>query len=262
MKVLILDTKQAAIERTARLVADLVADNPDAVLGLATGGTMVPLYTELRHIHTQQGLSFAGISTFNLDEYVGLAPDHPASYHSYMREVLFDHVDIDKSRTFLPRGDAPDVDQEAAAYEARIDMAGGIDLQLLGIGQNGHIGFNEPTSSLSSRTRVKTLTASTLTANAAYLADATTPKFALTMGIGSILASRACLLLATGAKKANAIAKAIEGPVSAVCPASALQLHPRATIVLDKEAAAELELADYYHHVHPGGGDSEFDTLR
>lgn len=262
MKVLILDKKEAAIQRAARLVADLVASQPDAVLGLATGGTMVPLYAQLRCMHLQEGLSFARISTFNLDEYVGLEPEHPASYHSYMRNVLFDHVDIDHSRTFLPRGNAPDVHQEAERYEARIKQAGGIDLQLLGIGQNGHIGFNEPTSSLASLTRVKTLAASTLAANAPYFDCSSPPKFALTMGIGSILASSACLLLATGASKASAVAAAIEGAVSAACPASALQLHPRATIVLDQDAAADLKLSDYYHHVHPSGRESDLDRPR
>lgn len=260
MKVLILESAPKAEARAARIVADAVQANPRAVLGLATGGTMLPVYAELRRIHDAEKLSFAQVTTFNLDEYVGLAPDHPASYHSYMRQALFDHIDIDQRRTFLPRGDCADPNEEAEAYEARIGKAGGIDLQLLGIGRNGHIGFNEPTSSLGSPTRIKTLTESTREANRPYFAAGeATPKYALTMGIGSILAARKCLLVATGAAKAAAVASMIEGPVSAACPASALQLHARATVVLDEEAAGELALTSYYQHVHPAGAKSAFE---
>ncbi|WP_112323607.1 glucosamine-6-phosphate deaminase [Oceanibium sediminis] len=260
MKVLILEDEGAATARVAGIVARSVRANPAAVLGLATGGTMLPLYRLLRDMHRDEGVSFAQVTTFNLDEYVGLAPEHPGSYHSYMREALFDHIDIDLARTHLPRGDAPDPTAEADAYEALIAGVGGIDLQLLGIGRNGHIGFNEPTSSLGSATRIKTLTTETRAANRQYFADdETTPRYALTMGIGTILAARSCLLLATGAAKADAVARAIEGPVSAACPASALQMHARATLVLDRAAASDLKLTDYYEHVHPGGGESEFD---
>lgn len=260
MKVLILATRGQAVARAARLIADTVTARPRAVLGLATGGTMLPLYAELRRLHAAERVSFAQVTTFNLDEYVGLAPDHPASYHSYMREALFDHVDIDPARTHLPRGDVADPHAEAEAYEARIAAAGGIDLQLLGIGANGHIGFNEPTSSLGSKTRIKTLTDSTRDANRPYFAAGETlPGYALTMGVGSILAARHCVLVATGAGKAAAVADMIEGPVSAVCPASALQLHRHATVILDAEAAGALRLVDYYQHVHPGGATSAFE---
>lgn len=260
MKVLIFKTPALAEARAARGLADAVKANPRAVLGLATGGTMLPIYRELRRIHDAEHLSFAEVTTFNLDEYIGLAPDHPASYHHYMREVLFDHIDIDQSRTLLPRGDAPDPALEAEAYEAQISAAGGIDLQLLGIGKNGHIGFNEPTSSLGSRTRIKTLTESTLEANRPYFAEGDTmPRYALTMGIGSILAARNCLLVATGEAKAPAVAAMIEGALSAACPASALQLHPAATVILDQAAARDLKLTDYYQHVHPDGAQSEFE---
>lgn len=260
MKVLILDTAAQAEVRAARMVAAAVKAMPRSVLGLATGGTMLPIYAELRRIRTAEGLSFAQVTTFNLDEYVGLSAAHPASYHHYMRQVLFDHIDIDPGRTHLPRGDAADPIAEAMAYEARIEIAGEIDLQLLGIGRNGHIGFNEPTSSLGSKTRIKTLTQSTLEANRPYFAvGETMPKYALTMGIGSILAARHCVLVATGEEKAAAVAGMIEGPVSAVCPASALQMHPKATIILDAEAASGLKLTDYFQHVHPGGEKSEFE---
>lgn len=260
MKVLILETEAAAIGRAAGIVADAVRRNPAAVLGLATGATMLPLYGALCRLHREAGLSLAGVTTFNLDEYVGLAPEHPGSYHAYMRQVLFDHIDTDPARTHLPRGDAADPQAEAAHYEALIAGAGGIDLQLLGLGRNGHIGFNEPTSSLGSATRIKTLTAETRAANRRYFADEeATPRYALTMGIGTILAARSCLMLATGQAKAAAVARAVEGPVSAACPASALQLHGRTTVILDRAAASTLELTDYYEHVHPGGGDSAFD---
>ncbi|MGO4852424.1 glucosamine-6-phosphate deaminase [Phaeovulum sp. W22_SRMD_FR3] len=257
MKVLILATPEAAVAKAASLTAETLRAKPRAVLGLATGGTMLPLYARLRALHAA-GLSFAGVTSFNLDEYVGLGPDHPASYHVYMRSALFEHIDIDPARCHLPRGDAADPQAEAQAYEARIAAAGGIDLQLLGIGRNGHIGFNEPTSSLGSPTRVKTLTESTRDANRPYFTDAdTVPRFAITMGVATILAARHCLLLATGAEKAEAVAAMIEGPLAALCPASALQLHPRATIVLDAAAASALQLQDYYHHVHPEGEDRD-----
>lgn len=259
MKILIVPTKEAAIARAADIVAAEVAAKPDAVLGLATGGTMVPLYAELARRHRGGDFSMAGVTSFNLDEYVGLAPDHPGSYHHYMAEALFDLTDMRKDHAHLPRGDAADPKAEALAYEARIAEAGGVDLQLLGIGQNGHIGFNEPTSSLGSRTRIKTLTDSTLRANRPYFdSDEAVPKYAITMGIASILEARTCLLLALGEAKADAAAAMIEGAVSAMCPASALQMHPQTTVILDEAAASKLQLTEYYHHVHPGGQESEY----
>ncbi|TNF17942.1 MAG: glucosamine-6-phosphate deaminase [Rhodobacteraceae bacterium] len=260
MKVLILPDAQAAIARAADIITRAVAAKPDAVLGLATGGTMVPLYDELARRHRDESVSFAQTTSFNLDEYIGLAPDHPCSYHHYMQEAFFDHVDIDPARTHLPKGDAPDPQAASEAYEALIAQAGGIDLQLLGIGQNGHIGFNEPTASLGSRTRIKTLTRSTREANQRYFASFDeTPQYAITTGVATILESRKCLLIATGASKAEAVAQMVEGPLAAVCPASALQLHKRATIILDTEAAGNLALRDYYETVHPRGRDSAFD---
>lgn len=260
MKVLICETAEKAVARAAELVIAQVRKKPGAVLGLATGGTMLPLYRKLCDACRQGAVSFAQSTTFNLDEYVGLAPDHPGSYHSYMREIFFDHTDIDLTRTHLPRGDCADPASECQRYEARVATSGGIDLQLLGIGQNGHIGFNEPTSSLGSRTRIKTLSHSTRLANAGHFgAIDAMPRYALTMGIGTILDARQCILLATGRSKATAVASMIEGPVSAVCPASALQLHPAMTAVLDAEAASDLALTDYYHHVHPLGEASSWE---
>lgn len=260
MKVLIVADEKAATQRAADIVARIVRAKPDAVLGLATGGTMLPLYDALAQRHRDEGLSFAATTSFNLDEYIGLAPDHPCSYHRYMQEAFFDHIDIDPARTHLPRGDAADPKAASDEFEAQIEAAGGIDLQLLGIGRNGHIGFNEPTASLGSRTRIKTLTTSTRRANQRYFTSfEDTPRYAITMGVATILASRKCLLLATGEAKADAVARMVEGPLSAACPASALQLHPRATILIDEAAASALTLTDYYHDVHPQGRESVFD---
>ncbi|WP_163848697.1 glucosamine-6-phosphate deaminase [Pseudooceanicola aestuarii] len=255
MRVLICHDAAAAVARAAQILQDTVAARPEAVLGLATGGTMEPLYALLRARIADGALDLRQVTTFNLDEYVGLAADHPQSYAATMRRLLFDTAGIGPDRGHLPDGTASDPVTEARAYEAAITAAGGIDLQVLGIGRNGHIGFNEPTSSLGSRTRVKTLTEDTRRANARFFgAQETAPEFAITMGIGTVLDARACLLLATGPEKARPVAAAVEGPLSAACPASALQLHPDATLVLDPAAAADLRLRDYYQLVHPDGG--------
>lgn len=260
MKVLILPSRDAAINRAADLIVTHVAKRPQAVLGLATGGTMVPLYQRLVERYVAGDVSFSDVTTFNLDEYVGIAPDHACSYHTYMRDVFFNHINIDMQKTYLPNGIASDLHQEAADYEAKISASGGISLQLLGIGKNGHIGFNEPTSSLSSRTRVKTLTENTRLANRQYFSsDEEMPRYALTMGIGTILASQECLLLATGLDKAAVVAEMIEGHIAAMCPATALQMHADTTVVVDAEAASKLRLTDYYHHVHPNGEGTCFD---
>ena len=260
MKVLILPDAAAAVERTGDILAAALRDRPDIVLGLATGGTMEPLYDDLAARHADGKLSFAEATSFNLDEYVGLPPDHPCSYHRYMREALFDRVDMDLGRAHLPCGDAEDPQEEADAYEARIADAGGIALQILGLGRNGHIGFNEPTSSLGSRTRIKTLTDDTRRANQRYFASFDeTPRFAITTGVATILDARAVLLLATGAAKAEAVARMVEGPLTAACPASALQLHRNVTVVLDDKAAESLTLRSYYETVHPGGQPSVFE---
>lgn len=258
MQVLICRDAAAAARRTADLLCATVARRPEAVLGLATGGTMEPVYALLRERLAAGALDFSKVTTFNLDEYVGLSGEHPQSYRATMQRVLFDAAGLHPDRARLPDGAAADLAAEAKAYDAAITAAGGIDLQLLGIGANGHIGFNEPTSSLGSRTRVKTLTEDTRRSNVRFFgADEEAPRFAITMGIATVLESSACVLLATGARKAAAIAAAIEGPLSAACPASALQLHPAATMILDPKAAADLKLRDYYETVHPGGGEAQ-----
>lgn len=257
MKVLIHPTAGLAVTRAANQIVSRLKLQPDTVLGLATGGTMEAVYAQLIDSYRAGECSFARSRSFNLDEYVGLPPDHPRSYWRYMREKLFDHVDFAPGATHLPRGDAADPEAEAEAYERAITAAGGIGLQLLGLGANGHIGFNEPTSSLASLTRIKTLTKSTRDANARYFdTPAAVPRLAITMGIGTILNADEVVLLAYGDSKAEAVAAMIEGPLSAACPASALQMHRRATIVLDQGAASQLKLRDYYDEVHPGGREA------
>lgn len=257
MKVLILPDAEAAADRVAGLIAARLRRQPEVVLGLATGGTMESVYARLIRAHQQDGLSFAGATSFNLDEYVGLSPAHPCSYWHYMRHQLFHHVDMDPANAHLPYGDAPDPEAEAARYEAEILAAGDIGLQLLGLGFNGHIGFNEPTSSLASLTRIKTLTQSTRDANARFFDRAEdVPRLAITMGIGTILRAEEVVLLAYGAAKAPVVAAMVEGPVTASCPASALQMHRKVTVVIDQAAAADLRLRDYYELVHPEGGEA------
>ncbi|WP_172293723.1 glucosamine-6-phosphate deaminase [Pseudoruegeria sp. HB172150] len=252
MKILILDDAGAASARAAGLIADHVREKPETVLGLATGGTMEAVYAHLIALHRAGEVSFAGVSSFNLDEYVGLAGDHPCSYRRYMAEKLFDQIDMAPGAGHLPKGEAEDPEAEADAYEAKIVAAGDLDLQLLGLGQNGHIGFNEPTSSLSSLTRLKTLTRSTREANSRFFpAGEEPPRLAITMGIGTIMRAREVLLVATGEAKAEAVEQVVEGAVSARWPGSILQMHRKATLILDRAAACRLELTDYYMDVHP-----------
>lgn len=251
MEVIILPDRQKAAELVARIVAKELRANLRLVLGLATGRTMERVYDAVVDIHRREGLDFSLCTTFNLDEYIGIPADHPCSYRRYMNERLFDHVNIPKVRTHLPDGMAKDLPGECRHYEKMIQDAGGIDLQLLGIGSDGHIGFNEPLSALRSRTREKALTPSTLEQNAEMFGGDinAVPRRAITMGVGTILDSRRSLMLVTGESKASILAKAVEGPITALVTASALQLHPRCQVVCDEEAAAELQGTDYYRWV-------------
>jgi len=247
MEIIIQPTPEAATAIAARMLARLIREKPAATLGLATGGTMEPLYRELVALK----LDWSKLTTFNLDEYVGISPQHPQSYHHFMWENLFRQVNVSIKSVNIPDGLAKDVPAACENYERKISSVGGIDLQLLGIGTHGHIGFNEPTSSLASRTRIKTLTPQTLRDNARFFnSESEVPHHVITMGIGTILESRHCVLLALGTKKARAIAEAAEGPITAMNPASALQLHPKVTVVLDEAAAAELKMQDYYRWVY------------
>ncbi|MBW4656182.1 MAG: glucosamine-6-phosphate deaminase [Kaiparowitsia implicata GSE-PSE-MK54-09C] len=214
------------------------------VLGLPTGGTPIPMYQHLVALHRQGHLSFRHVITFNMDEYVGLPASHPQSYRAYMQRHLFDLIDIPPHQTHIPNGNAVDLLQECQDYEAKIQQAGGIELCVGGVGEDGHIAFNEPGSSLSSRTRVKPLTQSTRQANARFFADdvAAVPQEALTVGVGTILDAREVLILAHGSRKAIALHHAIEGCVNHLWTVSALQLHPRSIIVCDDDATLELKV--------------------
>ncbi len=252
MEVVIVKNPDDVAVHAAKRIVEFMIKKPDVVLGLATGNTPIALYERLVAIYNEGKLSFQDATTFNLDEYIGIEPSNPQSYRSFMNTHLFEKVDIAQSRTHVPEcppGENPRVIGDA--YEQKITAVGGIDLQILGIGSNGHIGFNEPYSSLASRTRVKTLTQQTVADNNRLFASGEfQPQLAITMGIATILEARHILLLATGKQKASCIRKAIEGPVSAMCPASALQMHRYTTVILDEDAASELKESDYYRWVN------------
>lgn len=252
MEIVVQPDGAAVCRLAADLVAALVAARPSAVLGLATGHTMVGVYEELVRRHGG-GLSFRAVRSFNLDEYLGVPPEHPGSFHSFMAMHLLRHVDLPPAQARILDGLTADVPAECEAFEREIAAAGGIDLQVLGIGGDGHIGFNEPSSSLASRTRIKTLTAQTRTANAAaFGGEGQVPRHVLTMGVGTILDARRCVLLAIGERKAAAVAAAAEGAVTAMVPASALQLHPAVTLIADEAAASRLARRAYYDEVYAG----------
>ena len=251
MEVIIRTSPEEAAELTSRLIAARLRAKPDLVLGLATGRTMERVYDRLVAKHQSEGLDFSRCRTFNLDEYIGVPPEDEHSYRFYMNHHLFSRVNIDLANTHVPDGMANDLHAGAAHYEQLIREAGGIDVQLLGIGEAGHIGFNEPLSALMSRTREKALTPVTRKQNAAMFGGDPdkVPKRAVTMGVGTILDARELLLLATGAAKASILAKAVEGPITAMISASAIQLHPSCKVIIDEEAARELKERDYYNWI-------------
>jgi glucosamine-6-phosphate deaminase len=251
MEIIIQPDLRSASAVAARIAADLVREKPHAVLGFATGRTPLEMYRLLAEMHRKDGLDFGQVTSFNLDEYVGLSPGHPCSYHSYMRESLFRYINIHSNRINIPDGRTADIPACCRGYEERIHAAGGIDLQVLGIGTDGHLGFNEPTSSLASRTRIKTLTAGTRRDNAVLFGgEDKVPHHVIT-----IMDCRICLLLAFGKNKSGAVAAAVEGPLTAMVPASVLQLHPRAIFVLDEDAASLLTRTDYYKWVYENKPD-------
>jgi glucosamine-6-phosphate deaminase len=250
MEVLVRPDPQQASRLAAKVIARLVAEKPDCVLGLATGRTPLLLYQELVRLHREDRVDFSRVTTFNLDEYAGLATGHPQSYRHFMDRELFSQINIRRENTHLPDGTAADLRQECRDYEKRIRNSGGIDLQVLGLGSNGHIGFNEPTGSLASRTWVKILSQQTIGDNSELFNNPSeVPRHCITMGIGTIMEARHCLLLAFGPRKARAVAAMIEGPVTAMCPASALQFHPRITAVVDEAAAGGLSLLEHYRWI-------------
>jgi glucosamine-6-phosphate deaminase len=247
MDVIIRPTAGAAADLVTQIIGKEVRLHPGLTLGLATGCTMEAVYAGLVRLHRKEGLDFSRCRTFNLDEYVGLPADDRQSYRSYMNQHLFRQVNINPDQTHVPNGMAIDLEAECANYERLIAEAGGIDLQLLGIGWTGHLGFNEPLTALRSRTQVKTLSRLTREQNAPMFGSADqVPHRAITMGVGTILDSRRCILLATGEDKAEIIAKAIEGPVTSMVAASALQMHPNCIVILDEDAGAKLVGIDDY----------------
>ena len=252
MEVIISKDKNAANAAAAEFTANAVRENPRIVLGLATGETPLGLYAILAEMCAQKTVSFSKATAFNLDEYAGVAKTDPHSYAYYMRENFFDRIDIDAANTFIPDGTADNLSFACAAYERAIKNAGGIELQVLGIGGDGHIGFNEPTSSLASRTRMKTLTRRTISDNARFFGgdENAVPPHVLTMGIGTIMEADTIVMLAFGENKADAVAKMVEGPITSMVPASVLQMHPKVKVFLDEPSASKLNLADYYKWVY------------
>jgi glucosamine-6-phosphate deaminase len=247
VEVVVLDSPDDVAREAADRVAALVRRRPDAVLGLATGSSPLGAYAELARRVAAGELDLSSVRGFALDEYVRIPADHPQSYAAVLDREVTRPLGLEPCAVRVPDGCAADLAAAAEEYERAIAAAGGVDLQLLGIGANGHIGFNEPTSSFASRTRVKTLAPRTRADNARFFGSPDdVPVHCLTQGLGTILEARELLLVAQGRDKAAAVAAAVEGPVSSMCPGSALQLHPRATVVVDAAAAGRLQLVDYY----------------
>ena len=251
MEVIIQKDYQQLSRVAARIVVEVLNSKPNAVLGMATGSTPLGLYQELVRMYEAGGVDFSRVTTFNLDEYVGLPVSHPQSYHYFMRENFFSHVNIPPQNINIPSGTTDNYPSFCEWYEQRIFECGGIDLQILGIGSDGHIAFNEPTSSMNSRTRLKTLAKSTIDDNARFFdRRADVPVYAITMGVGTILDARKIILLGSGEGKAGAIAAMVEGPVTALVTASALQMHADTKVIVDEDAAGELIMRDYYDFIY------------
>jgi glucosamine-6-phosphate deaminase len=251
MEVIIQPDYKAMSKAAAQLVVDVLNTKPNAVLGMATGSTPLGLYQELVRLHNEEELDFSRVTTFNLDEYVGLTVNHPQSYHHFMNKHFFEHVNIPRHNINIPSGTTSNYPAFCAWFEQRIAECGGIDLQILGIGSDGHIAFNEPTSSLNSRTRLKTLSKQTIDDNARFFdRREEVPIYAITMGVGTILEAKKLMLMASGTAKAWAIAQTVEGPVTSMVTASAIQMHPDAKVFVDAEAASELRHRDYYEFIY------------
>jgi glucosamine-6-phosphate deaminase len=247
MEVCIYRAYEEMSRAAAQEVADVLNAKPNAVLGMATGSSPLGVYQELVKMHQRGEVDFSHVTTFNLDEYVGLPITHEQSYHHFMQENFFRHVNIPPQNVHIPSGTTTNYRAFCQWYEKRIVECGGIDIQILGIGSDGHIAFNEPTSSLSSRTRLKTLAKQTIDDNARFFdKPEDVPIYAITMGVGTIMEARRIVLLANGAKKAEAVVAAVEGPVTSMITASALQMHPSTKMFLDEPAAAKLKMREYY----------------
>ncbi|KRE18997.1 glucosamine-6-phosphate deaminase [Bacillus sp. Root920] len=239
MNIIEFESKDQLGKEAAAIIARTIAAKPDAVLGLATGGTPIETYKELIQLHQAHQLSFKQTKTINLDEYAGLDPEHENSYMTYMKRHLFDHIDLTQDQYFLPNGNAAHLEKECLRYDQLIEAVGGIDLQLLGIGQNGHIGFNEPGTPFNSKTHVVQLDENTRQANARYFSSIDeVPTHAITMGIASILSSKKILLLASGKSKAKVIQYLEQAEIHPDFPASALKLHEDVTVLIDRDAGS------------------------
>lgn len=248
-EIVIVENSEAAGRLVARHIASQVSVASDFTLGVATGSTPLPIYAALAETRAA-GLDLSNVSAFALDEYVGLPEQHPESYHSVIRREVTEPLGLDPSRVHVPDGTEATVATAGERFEAALTAHGGVDLQLLGIGTDGHVAFNEPGSSLASLTRVKTLTAQTRADNARFFdSPEQVPTHSVTQGIGTILRAGHLVLLAFGSGKSEAIAAAVEGPVSAAVPASCIQLHPHVTVVVDESAAAGFQRSDYYRWV-------------
>ncbi len=251
MQVVIAGSSAEVGRIAAAKIGEVIRRRPDAVLGLATGSSPLAIYAELRRQVAEEGLDCSAVQAFALDEYVGLPPAHPESYRAVIRRDVVEPLGLVPSRVHVPDGTADDVVGACAAYERQIKETGPVDIQILGIGANGHIGFNEPTSSFASRTRIKTLAPQTRADNARFFeSPEAVPTHCLTQGLATILDARRLVLVAQGERKAGAVAAMVEGPLSSMCPASALQLHADATVVVDEAAACRLTLADYYRYTY------------
>ena len=247
MEIVICKSYDEMSKKAAAEVAEVVRKKPNCVIGLATGASPIGLYTELIRMHKEEGLDFSQVKSFNLDEYVGLPPEHDQSYRYFMNKHLFDGLNIDKANTHVPSGTATDYAAHCQEYEDAIVAAGGIDVQVLGIGSDGHVGFNEPGDSLCCRTHTVTLTEQTIDDNARLFENReNVPLFACTMGVGTVMDARKCVMVINGKHKAAITAQAFEGPVSCMCTASALQMHNDTAVFLNEDAAADLKMAEHY----------------
>lgn len=242
MRIIVAKDYDEMSKKAANMMASQIILKPESVLGLATGGTPVGFYKELVEIYREGRFSFKDIKTFNLDEYYGLEKENEQSYYYYMMENLFKYIDIDLSSINIPNGTAEDIEKECREYEEKIRNAGGIDLQILGIGKNGHIGFNEPDVKFEAETHLVNLDDETIESNSRFFnSPDEVPTRAISMGIKSIMHARKIILLASGKEKAEILKEMINGPITPDVPASILQLHPDVTLIMDKEAASELE---------------------
>lgn len=251
MEVIIKSNYEAICDEATSIIHEAWKKKPDLILGLATGSTPLGVYARLIELYRKSKMDFSKMQTFNLDEYLGLKEDHPRSYAFYMDSRFFSHINMPRRQIHRLSGKPKDIEAHCLDYENLIKEVGGIDIQILGIGRNGHIGFNEPTSSLSSRTRVKTLMKETVEDNARCFDEGEmVPRFVLTMGIGTLMEARQIVLMSSGVKKQEAIRLTVEGPVTATVPGSALQLHPDVKLIVDEESSALLSKREYYRYVY------------